>query len=347
MKKLVSVLLVIASIFLFASCSGPEKAKVELNEELSAKFADAMSLDEILKDVSKIDMHHKMNTEGLTPEKTEDKENSTAEIYYKNSDGETVYIEHEGFGEKGFSYFTESASGKELKVDYYEEMNEVVASTDEYKVWFGSVNDSAEYGAESITVSSRLKSDYLLGENIQYGRNEDEWFVEAATCFTDDGYKQYVYWFEDNENGGEYKIDGNILYDRVTQEPQDDIKVLTDEKITVKPEFVAGCNRFSYLDSPDGKWYLTADFVLTFEDMETRDYFAGKYGLTDENSQGNESDAITLRTGKLTVPIADDCEGFEEMIKMTEIDDCFYVSVSLNDSGEISEISRGGLYSFY
>ena len=60
MKKLVSVLLVIASIFLFASCSGPEKAKVELNEELSAKFADAMSLDEILKDVSKIDMHHKM-----------------------------------------------------------------------------------------------------------------------------------------------------------------------------------------------------------------------------------------------------------------------------------------------
>lgn len=347
MKKCIAGLLVISIIFLLASCSGSGKIKVEISEELSAKFADAMSLDEIMKDVRKIDMHHKMNIDGLTSERIEDKENSTAEIYYKNSDGETVYIEHEGFGEKGFSYFTKSASGKKLKVDYYEEMNEVVASTDDYTVHFGSVNDSAENGADVISVTARLESDYILGEGISYTPGEKGWFADTASCFTDEGYKQYVYWFEENENGGEYKIDGSVLYKRITEEPQDDITALTDEKITVMPEFVAGCNKFSYLDSPYGKWYLTADFVLTFEDEETRDYFAKKYGLTDENSQGNESEAITLRTGKITVPVAADCEGFEDMIRMTEIDDCFYVSVALNDSGEIVEMSRGGLYSFY
>lgn len=347
MKRCIAGFIAVLIIFLLASCSGSEKIKVELTEELSAEFADAMTLDEIMNDVRKIDMHHKMNTDGLTSERVEDKENSTAETYYKNSDGETIYIEHEGFGENGFSYFTKSASGKKLKVGYYEEMNEVVASTDDYTVHFGSVNDSAENGADVISVTARLESDYILDESISYAPGRNGWFVDTACCFTDEGYKQYVYWFEDNENGGEYKIDGSVLYKRITEEPSTDITVLTDEKITVMPEFVAGCSRFSYLDSPDGKWYLTADFVLTFEDEETRDYFAKKYGLTNENSQGNESEAITLRTGEITVPVADDCEGFEDMIRMTETDDCFYVSVALDDSGEIVEMSRGGLYSFY
>ena len=71
-----------------------------------------------------------------------------------------------------------------------------------------------------------------------------------------------------------------------------------------------------------------------------------KYSLAPSDSRGDEGENITQRTGEIYVPVAENCENLEWLMITNEINDAYYLSVSVNENGEIDAVNYG-IYSLY
>ncbi len=344
MKKIISLLITAVMLFSLAACGSDEKYEVGGDEKILGRFSETMSVEEIFKDIKNVDLTMKMDTNGLTKETTENEEDSTTDIIYKDADGNIVYESGEGYGEKFFKYHTKSASGNDIVCNYYNEgYDSVTVDSDYYHISFSNLNKDKPFGAESVYVCAKSQDIPVLDSQICY-EYFDKWIPTYALYCDDEGYHIFSSWEEEK---GKFETDSYVKYLRHSEEPEVNTEILKDSALTIKPEFVFGNHKFSYLDTPANKWYLTADFVLSFETEKQREKFMKKYNIEKTEEQGNENEGVTLRTGEMTVPIAKDCGNFTEIVKILEIDDNSYYTVSVNDNGEISEITRGGMYSFY
>lgn len=340
MKRLLAFAVCLLLVLSLSACS----SKFEFGGETKVieKVPNAMSVKEIFKDIKNVDYYKEFDTTGLKEEKVEKIDSSTIDIYYKDAKGTVVYESGEGYGETFFKYHMKSVSGKDLICSYYDDG--VVITSDAYTVRLSELNKDKPFGANSVEVNSREVSDSKLVWNIYYCFENNKWVPVAALYESNDGV--VTFWQGENYEGG-YDTDYFVRYARHTSEPKVNTKILSDPAINIMPEFIFGRQQFSYLNDIDNKWYITADFVLTFETEEERDAFADKYDIKESDPQGNESDAITLRTGKITVPVSNECKDLADLLIYYEVDDPYYMSVTTNENGEITEIARGGFYSLY
>ena len=331
-------------IFSLASC-GRSKADMYLDDEIAAHFSDCISVEEVLDDIRKIKLDHDNDLSGLHSEKSYDEEKDTAIVNYYNAKGEKVYTFYEGFGEENYDCYTDSASGRRLTVNYYDDGDKNVSiECDDYGVKFSSVDENEIYGAQTVSVCiKRAFSSHL---------------PEEMTCFYEGGRctAQYSFWFDESgyhrseswiDEEGKLQSYDDLIYEHVTQAPKTDSTMLTDEGVYIMPEFVMGRHRLFYTgDKNDAKWYLQTDFVRTFGSEAEAEAFRKKYSLEPSEPQGDEGENITQRTGELTVPIAKDCENFEWLMVIYEINDSYYLSVEVNENGEIASVTNG-IYSCY
>lgn len=351
MKKIISLFLVCLTVLSLSSCQSNSNYNIIGAEKLPDTVASTITIKEIFRDIRKIDLYRKMDTTGLKAERTENKDSSTVDIYYKDEKGNVVYETGEGYGEEFFICYEKSTSGRDLKCQYWNEGDKYLSlrvSCDDYSVLFDGFDKELPFGAEVVSVTINQNNQGIMPTYVNYNystvNDKSDWVPEYAMYEDGKGIHRFYGW---KNNEGVFECDDCILYEKLTSEPENSSKLLCDEALTVMPEFIFGSHKFSYLNSTDGQWYVTADFIMTFETEEARKSFAEKYGIKKSEPRGNEDEYITLRTGKITVPIATDCKNFKDYLSNIEVDDPYYVCVSLNEKGEISEIDRGGMYSLY
>lgn len=350
-NKLISFALLFCLLISFCSCSNVKSKQIhiEMDEAVSEHFSDCMSIGDIFEDIGNIDFYYKPDTSGLTSETKRDEENDTSDIYWTDKKGKVIYKFYEGYGEKCFDFFTCSESGRDVKVNYWDNDGErysVTVSCDEYSICFYQLNRESTFGADSIDVSVLKTGDSLFKESINYECYEGEWTVYPCFFTDDEGCKQY--WTYRDDETGTIQSAAEIIHRHITSEPECRSDMLTDEMISIVPEFIIPRYELSYLGDPDnGQWFITADFVLTFENEDIRDNYAKKFGITGGESCGNEDDYLTLRTGEITIPIAKDFEGLSDFINLWDVNDCYYKAVVLNGKGEITSFYSTGNFSLY
>ncbi|MBR6513032.1 MAG: hypothetical protein IKT24_06175 [Clostridia bacterium] len=245
-----------------------------------------------------------------------------------------------------YDYFDvqqKSASGRDVTVRYYYNDDWTRITCDDYEVMFTNPGSSYKYGAEGITITVKKTSGGPLDEELKCWYTNGESDVQVAYWFDDEGYHSLETWFDEE---GKIQSYDNLIFERLDSEPETNGEILTDEDITVMPQFIMGRHNLSYFgDADHQKWFLTADFVLTFDSEDEVEAFREKYSLKTSVPQGDESENPTLRTGELTLPIAENCEDFGYLM-VFEINDSYYLAVTVNEKGEIDSVSPG-FYSLY
>lgn len=344
MKKAVSLLILLLFVFSLESCGG-SKTDMYLDHTVAAHFSDCMSVEDVLDDVRKIKLVYDYDLSGLRSEKSFDEEKNTEVISYYNAKGEKVYAFYDGFGEENFDRYDKSASGRKLTVNHYDNGDKnAIIECDDYCVNYTSIDENEMYGAKSVSVCVKKVSSVPLPEEMTCYYEEGKCTSQYSFWFGEDGYHRQECWIDEE---GKMQSYDDLLYEHITQAPETDSSMLTDEGVYIMPEFVVGKHSLFYTgDKTDAQWYIQTDFVRTFNTEAEAEAFRNKYSLEPSEPRGDEDENITQRTGELTVPIAKDCENFDWLMIIYEINDNYYLSVEVNENGEIANITNG-IYSCY
>lgn len=339
-----------------AETSTTEENKDEKNEEETTSSAEKKNTSakseiktytDVLEEIKNIDLYHKPDTKGLKSEDIYDKNDDSTYTYWKNSKGETVYRYYEGYGERMFDYYTTSASGRKITVIYSDndgKRYEVRVKCDEYETDFFDLNKNSPVGADSAGVVVYGNSQNILNERTHYDWDGSKWYTQSKYFCDSEGYK-----CTSTFTNGETKTE--IIHTRVNSKPECKSEMLTDSLVAFSPEFVLPCYKLYYYGEPNNaQWFIETDFVLEFESTAAREEYAEKYGITSSESEGNEDDYVTLRTGKIIVPLSlgkDELKKFANINVEEEINDEYYQAVKLNGNGEITLLFGTGAYSVY
>lgn len=346
MKKIISILTVICIICttsaMLSACGKKNKIVINADEKILARFENGLTVDEILKDVSKVDFYHEMNKEGLTCVTEEDDENSTAIAYYKDKNGDTVYEEYIGYGEEGFVYHTKSKSGKPISVHYvygYQEQRDVIIKADDYSIRFYRTNEKSPYGAEAIEATVKGEKTGLLQESITYIFDEGDW-TASANYIADDGMHSYTKWKTVENDYEEYDY---IVFKKKDDVKPTDIKTMLDYFGNTPYHLEMKMYSAPFYTEKDGnvKWYFVGDLTFVFDTREGADTFAEKF-----NGETDEVDGIYFACVKNTgLPVADEMKDFDPY-DYYEIDDMYSVVPEFNGEYEITDLPRGSV-SYY
>ena len=344
MKRIVSLITILLLVLSLVSC-GSSKTDMYLDDDVAGHFSDCMSVEDVLKDIRTIDLVYDYDLSGLRPEKSFDEEDNTDIINYYDSKGEIIYKFYDGFGEENFDRYADSASGRKLTVNHYNNGdNNAAIECDDYRVNFTAVDENKIYGAQSVSVCVKKISSAPLPEEITCCYEDGRCTAQYSFWFDDSGYHRQECWIDED---GKLQSYDDLLYEHIEQAPETDSAMLTDEGVYIMPEFVVGKHRLFYTgDKTDAQWYIQTDFVRTFGTESEAEAFRNKYSLEPSEPRGDEYENITQRTGELTVPIAKDCENFDWLMIIYEINDNYYLSVAVNENGEIASITNG-VYSCY
>lgn len=331
-KIIVAIVLtaaVIAGLVYFLGTPAKQKVKITGDEKIIEKFSEFMSAEEILNDVSSIDLYHTINTEGLSVEKATDEENSTVITYYKDEQGQVIYEKNDGYGEEGFKYHTYSLSNKPVIVSYYDEganYKTVYIESDSYTINFTNPDKKAPFGAKEISITTgELNSGNPLAEVINYYCGESTnnmWFVNCR-YFSKDGLHSYYSYYD--ENGQEQDID-----------------FVSVEKAEKAPQlFNAGSNeinivfynhKFSYIQNGDTyKWYLNTEAFVIFESSEEAEKFAKEQNTDVIDDEGT----YKVNVSDCCFAFADNTEVNVGKLVNTEFDDMTVRVPEFNSNGEI------------
>lgn len=337
MQKIIAWLMAAFTAFLGLFGIG-NTAKINADKKVLAHFEQYMSVDDVLKDVEKIDLYHKMDTKGLTYKKVEDKDNSTTTIYYY--DGEKlVYEQYEGFGEAGFAHYTKSKSGKDVKVNYYDD-NDVRIGCSEYSVAFWRLNKKAKYGADNLNITvGKLNNNSPLGEYVNYYYDGSVWTIENCVYLADDGLHKYSAYI--NVDSGKLQEYDNLLFQKVNSADTSLIKKLIayfgDTPFIM--DLNMGGHKISYIDNgKTQQWYYTGSAIFTFDKYEDAQAFAKEFGVTAED--GLYDEAYSYVSIKVTLAINNSDMDIVTR-SLTEIDDSFTINPRLNKDYEIISHSYG------
>jgi len=344
MKKYISILLVSIVLLSLASC-GKDESGMFLNETVAAMFDDCISVKEALRDIRNIELFHEYDLSGLSPEKAINKDDGTTVITYYNSKNEPVYVFYDGFGEDGFDRFLKSASGRDLTVTYYDkEDSRAEINCDDYSIRFDGIDETKELGAENVYVCIKRQPQGILPETLECWYENGRCTSQYAFVIDEKGYHRYGDYVYDD---GEAWTEDELLVEHIDEAPVTNSDMLVLDGVYVMPNFIVSNNMLAYTGSKDNpQWYLNTDFVMTFDTEEKAEEYRRKYSLEPSDPRGDEDENITQRTGEIFVPIAKDCEHFDWLVITGEINDAYYLAVSLNENGEISAVNYG-IYSLY
>lgn len=344
MKKIISILTVICIICtasaMLSACGKKNKIVINAGEKILALFENCMSVDEILKDVSKVDFYHEMNKEGLTCVTEKDDENSTAIAYYKDKNGDTVYEEYIGYGEEGFVYHTKSKSGKSISVHYvygYQEQRDVFIKAEDYSIRFYRTNDKSPYGAEAIEATVKGKKEGLLQESITYLCDNGDW-TASANYLADDGMHSYTKWKADDYEEYDY-----VIFDKKENVKPMDIKPMLAYFGDTPYQLEMKMYSTPFYTEKDGetKWYFDGDLTFVFNTKEEADSFGKKF-----NGESDENDGIYYVCIENTgLPVTDEMKDFDPF-DYYDINDAYSVVPEFNGEYEITSLSRGSV-SYY
>lgn len=349
LKRSIAILLCsILCASLFCACGKKDNS----DEKGTSAKSEIKTYTDVLEEIKNIDLYHKPDTKELKSEDIYDKKDDSTYTYWKNSKGETVYRYYEGYGERMFDYYTKSASGRKITVIYSDndgKRYEVRVKCDEYETDFFDINKSSPVGADNAGIVIYGNSQNILNERTHYAWDGGKWYTQSKYFCDAEGYK-CTNTFTSSETGKDI-TKTEIIHARVNSKPDCKSEMLTDSLVAFSPEFVLPCYTLYYYGEPNNaKWFIETDFVLEFESADAREEYAEKYGITSSKSEGNEDDYVTLRTGKIIVPLSlskDEMKKFVNINVEEEINDEYYQAVQLNENGEITSFFGTGAYSIY
>lgn len=327
-----------------ASC-GKDRSGMYLNDTVAAMFEDCIGVKEALRDIRNIELFHEYNLNGLRPEKSKNEEDDTTVITYYNSKNEPVYVFYEGFGEEHFDRFLKSASGRDLTVSYYDkEESRAEIDCDDYSIRLDGIDETLELGAENVYVCIKRQPQGILPETLECWYENGRCTSQYAFVFDEKGYHRYGDYVYDD---GEAWTEDEILVELLDGAPETSSEMLVLDDVYVMPNFIVSNDMLCYTGSKENpQWYLNTEFVMTFDTEEEAEEYRRKFSLAPSDPRGDEGENITQRTGELFVPIAKDCENFDWLVITGEINDAYYLSVSVNENGEIDAVNYG-IYSLY
>lgn len=338
--SLFSLALMVISLF---ACGAETELSAEMPDSVAAAFTDSMSLKDVLADIANVDYYHTAKTDSLNMSDNTDEGTKTGNVYYSDGDGNVIYTFFVGYENPCFDYYTKSVSGRDIMVEYTNQAETRYAvdiKCDDYSVSLSNLNKRTAYGADYISVTIQKKNNARMSEYMTAEYSKGKWYTSSAYFYDDEGYKYYYAWYEGKE------LSCNIVgkHRRLTEKPEADRKTLSDILIKEEPLFVAGEHSLYYLDDTYGKWYIGADFLVPFRTESAAEKYADKYGLEVQNMSSETDECYGVSTGTIIVPIADDCDGFDELIQETEVEEHYYKSVKIV-RGEISSFKKSEIFS--
>ena len=338
MNKSISILLAAVLLFALSSCTDKEQySEISGSEEVLSVFSGCMHPDDIIRDTGNVDLNLKPDFKGLTKKVTKNEENDTSEENWFDSKSRLIYTVYKGYGEDSFDYFTKSKSGDKITATYYLDdegiTRRVGICSDRYTLTYYSLNDD-DSDAE-IYISEYKPENHP--ESITYRKSGSKWLAESAYYYNNEGL--YRYWGVSEDGAEDYGSE-------IIAERQDSIVVSDVSKLryAFPLQFRAGAHDLTYTET-DGKkdWYLTASFIVQFDDFETAKKCSEELGLPEPGYDDLDGETPQIITDPYTVKLSKDfseSEAFQNFITM-EINDDYSLILELNDEDEITGFNSG------
>lgn len=339
-NKYLSLIFALVTLVSLFGCGADTSVNPEMASPVAAVFEDCLTVKEVLDDIGNIDCYHTAKTDSLVMKEDSD----AGRVIYYDTSGKTVYVFFSGEENPHFDYFTKSASGREIKVGYYNcegTRYGVEIEGEDYSVYLYGLNKNKTYGADSVTVIINKQNDGKLKEYMVCEYANRKWYTSSAYFNDEEGYKYYYAYY----NGSELVYDIIGKHRRLTEKPETSQRMLTDALIKEEPVFVAGDDTLSFIENSSGKWYITADFTVPFKTENAARKYADKYGLEVRDISSDTDECYTVNTGTITVPFADECEGLDDFIRETQIEIKYYEAVKMS-KGEISLLHKSQVFEY-
>lgn len=356
---IVLALLMVSSLLVLASCAKPSDApksnitslKYVGDSKLRKRFESFATIQEILDDVSVIDLKHEMNVTGLEKQTEEDEENSTSiDYYYRNQ--ERIYAVYNGYGENVWKYFTTSKSGVPIVASFWDEGDgprvtietneEATGLTYEYKVSYQNVSTDFGNGAEQIDIAITKGEESCVSTIIG-----NYYFISSATYWDDSKIDLHLYQAQFNADTKkvEYQYDKVIISSKLPELTSDEIsikRVGTSASSLAEVDILLG-KHVVYKDQ-DGKMSISADTTLVFKDEDAasralRSLKAASVKADDFTIEDyGDGEAFLIDIGTCYFEMSSDFEDADTVLTeyaMSEFDDYVYKTVDLDRNGNI------------
>lgn len=347
MKRIFVILLTFVLSITMSACGSLGKPDITVSNSdeitsLTDSFKGTMTPQQALDELKGLDLSgKKVKYSGLEYEKVTDDENGTAVTYYLK-DGVRTYAVYDGYGEDCVDFYTKTNSGYDATVKYIFpgtdnasadvtfEINDYI-----YNVSYESINSSVYYGAESIYITVTRK-----------GETFDE-YLTYSVCFTDKEYSADLVLARYIDENGAYRSlvsgeDDDIIVEKLNSEIE--ICDIPSEDLT-NTEILMGPHK-AYIGE-NNEIYIETTLLRLFSEDAGIDEFVKEYDFTKGKDVDDEVD---LAYKDVALKFSDNCEieGYENVYDFVtaEWNDYVYMSVSFNESGEISNVTAGTL-SYY
>ncbi len=373
MRKVLSVVLalcMVASLLVLASCAKPTTTqtngltslKYVGDRKFKKSFDSIITLQEILDDVSVVDIKMEMNVSGLDKQTEVNEEDSTSiDYYYRNKT--PIYAVYNGYGENVWKYFTTSKSGIPIVVSLWDEGNGRNVSIEyngdaldvAYEYWVSYQNVSTDFGngAKQIDVGVS-KGD----ESYAYTIIDNCYFISSATYWDskDGDLHRYQAQLDEDSNKIDYSYDEVVISGKLPELSQDEINVKSTGISSINLEEVdILLGRHKVYKTQDGKMSISAETTLVFKDKASADRalerlksasVKAKDFTVDDNS---ENEAFTINIGTCYFEMSPDFEEANSVLTeyaMEVFDDYRFIVVDLDKDGNITSFENSTI-SYY
>lgn len=367
--SIVLALLMVSSLFVLASCAKPSDTpksnitslKYVGDSKLKKRYESFATIQEILDEVSVIDLKHEMNVTGLEKQTEEDEENSTSiDYYYRNK--ERIYAVYNGYGENVWKYFTTSKSGTPIVASFWDEgngsmvtietNNEETSAAYNYKVSYQNVSTDFGNGAEQINIAVTKGE-----ESCAYTIIDSYYFISSAT-YWDDNVDLHLYQSQFNLDTKkiEYQYDKVVISSKIPELTSDEISI---KKIGVSANSLAEVDillgKHVVYKNSDGNMSISAETTLVFKDesaanVALRNLKSASVKAKDFTIEEYEDGkAFLIDIGACYFDMSSDFEDANSVLMKyatSEFDDYVYKTVDLDENGNIKSFENSTI-SYY
>lgn len=340
-KRLVSLILVFVLSVMLSACAGSGKGvslkQTDKSKYVLGKMDGIMTVDEILSDISQVDLFHEMKTDGLECKKSVDDKNSTVDYLYYDKDGSLVYTDREGYGEDSFDYCTKSKSGIPITVTYVEQEGKrysVSVACEKYVVDFKDIDKSEKHGAKELFVTGGNTDKGTLSNTVTYVIEGDKCRIDSAYYFDKDGFHRYSC-SKDGEKLDEYD---DVIFEKADSiDTNSNVLALSKNEAVSDTEILLGNHKIKYTESGSGEknWFIVADLFFVIDSDENAEAFEKASGYKAEPSSYAEG-LLTVTVPQAVIPVSSSFDGFYEFVN-SDFSDYTFESITLSENGELLE----------
>ena len=358
MKKYLSVvlaLLMVLSLLVLASCSKPTNApsnnltslKYVGDRKFKNKFDSITTLEDILDEISVVDLKQEMNVSGLDKETETDEASSTSiDYYYRNK--VRIYAVYNGYGESLWKFFTTSKSNVPITASYWSEgdISSVSIESDEskgykYSATYNNLGTDFGNGAQRIEVGVSKG-----GESYVYTIIDNYYFISSASYWDENGdLHRYQADYNADTKKLDYQYDEIVVFGKIPELSSDDLSI---KKAGINAynlnsvDILLGKHKVYKI--ADGEMSISAETTLVFtsESDANRALNSIKSSsvkakdFTVEEYESGEYYLINIGTCYFEMsPDFKDANSVLMDLAINEFDDYSYRSIDLDENGKI------------